>query len=621
MLKSTGIYRVLMIVLSGIYVCQAVGQPDRWQQKVMYKMDIDFNTEKHQYTGKQHLVYFNNSPDTLNRVFYHLYFNAFQPGSGMDVRSRTIADPDGRISDRISRLKPDEIGYIKVNNLLQDNKPLRYQVEGTILEVVLDHPLLPGRQTTLDMDYEAQVPLQIRRSGRSSAEGIDYSMSQWYPKLCEYDYQGWHANPYIGREFYGVWGDFDVTISMDKDYVIGASGYLQNPDEIGYGYESEGVKVKHKGKKLSWHFIAPNVHDFVWGADRDYKHGVFVRKNGMVIHTFYQPGMNADSWTRLPEIMDKVFDYADEHLGVYPYKQYSFIQGGDGGMEYPMATLITGERSLVSLVGVSTHELMHSWYQMLLGTNESLYAWMDEGFADYFASDVMNFLRRQQFIPGNPVPNPHAGAISSYVGFSQSGLEEPMNTHADHFVTNAGYSVGSYVKGEVLLVQLQYIIGKQAFDKGMLQYYYSWRYKHPNENDFIRVMEKTSDLELDWFKEYFVHTTHTIDYAVKSVDVLGDSSVIVLDKLGYMPMPLDVEITYTDGSRDLYNIALDLMRGNKPSEREEVKYEILPDWQWTNPSYRFAIPADKGKISSVQIDPSGRLADVKPANNLYKVNP
>lgn len=596
-------------------------QPDRWQQAIDYKMEIDFDVKKHQFKGTQKVVYTNNSPDELDQVFYHLYFNAFQPGSMMDVRSQTIADPDPRVGARIGALKPDEIGYHKIIALKQNGKPVKFEVVGTILEVTLNDPIAPNSKATFDMEFESQVPVQIRRSGRDNAEGIAYSMAQWYPKMSEYDYQGWHANPYIGREFHGVWGDFDVKITIDKDYIIGGSGYLQNPNEIGYGYEDQGVKVKQKGKKLTWHFVAPQVHDFMWAADPDYVHTTFKCKDGMVMHFYYQPGeRTTENWEALPKIMDRAFDYINKTYGQYPYKQYSFVQGGDGGMEYPMATLITGERGLGSLVGVSVHELMHSWYQMVLGTNESLYAWMDEGFTSYASANVMNHLKEEKLIPGRVADDPNLNSYGSYINFSQSGLEEPLSTHADHFQTNSAYSVAAYVKGAVFLHQLQYVIGKDAFKAGMLRYFDTWKFKHPNANDFIRVMEKQSGLELDWYREYFVNTTFTIDYAVKSIIAGGapNTAKVTLERVGKMPMPIDLEVTYTDGTTEIFNIPLRIMRGNKPSDYGDVKYTVAEDWPWTHPTYELRIPVNVGKIKSVKIDPSGRLADIEKGNNMLE---
>ncbi|MFK7807228.1 MAG: hypothetical protein AB8F74_05430, partial [Saprospiraceae bacterium] len=178
---------------------------DRWQQAVDYTMNIDMDVKKHQMKGTQKLVYTNNSPDELNKVFYHLYFNAFQPGSMMDVRNITLGDSDPRVGSRIGNLKDNEIGYHKITSLKQNGKDVSYEVVGTILEVTLNEPIKPNSNVTFDMEFNSQVPVQIRRSGRDNKEGISYSMSQWYPKLAEYDYQGWHANPYIGREFHAVW--------------------------------------------------------------------------------------------------------------------------------------------------------------------------------------------------------------------------------------------------------------------------------------------------------------------------------------------------------------------------------------------------------------------------------
>ena len=597
-------------------VAIANGQPDRWQQKAKYVMDIDFDVKKHQYEGKQTLTYFNNSPDTLGRVFYHLYFNAFQPNSMMDVRSRTIPDPDPRVSNRIELLGEDEIGYHKVNSLTQNGKKLQYEVVGTILEVDLVEPILPGSSTVFVMDFEAQVPLQIRRSGRDNAEGISYSMAQWYPKMAEYDYQGWHANPYIGREFYGIWGDFEVNITIDKDYIIGGTGYLQNPGEIGYGYNG-GRPVKKKGRKLTWKFKAPNVHDFVWAADPDYTHDVLARKNGNTLHFFYQKNENTEeTWAQLPEIMDRAFDFINENYGQYPYRQYSFIQGGDGGMEYPMATLITGERSLSSLVGVSVHELMHSWYQMVLGTNESLYAWMDEGFTSWASAEIMNHLREEGLIPGQPSPDPHLNSYGGYVNFAKSGTDEPLSTHSDHYVTNSGYGVSAYVKGHIFLSQLEYVIGEEDFRSGMLRYYNTWKFKHPNANDFIRIMERESGLELDWFKEYYVNTTYIPDYAVGEIKASENGgTTVMLEKLGVTPMPLDVKVVYTDGKEAYFNIPLRIMRGHKPLMVEGQKATLLPDWPWTHPEYKFELPVGPESIKEVIIDPSGRMLDGNRNNN------
>lgn len=593
---------------------------DRWQQRAEYTMDIDFDHTKHQYKGTQKLVYYNNSPDELTKAFYHLYNNAFQPGSSMDVRSRTIKDPDPRVTDRISKLKPDEIGYMNIKSLKMNGKPCKFEAVGTILEVTLPEKIAPLSKVTFECEFDAQVPIQIRRNGRNSREGVDYSMAQWYPKMCEYDYQGWHANPYVGREFYGIWGDFDVTIHIDKDFTLGGTGTLQNPDEIGKGY-SDKATPKITNGKLAWHFKAENVHDFMWGADTQYKHISLKADDGTLMRFFYIPSERTENWNKLPAIMAKVFEYNAKNYGKYPYSEFAFVQGGDGGMEYPMSTLITGERPLPSLVGVAVHELFHSWYQGVLGSNESLYSWMDEGFTSFGSNHAMNYLKELGLIPGQkPEKDPIASDVQGYCRFALSGQEEPLTTHSDHFITNTAFSIGSYVKGCAFLQQVNYIVGEENFKKGMLDYFNTWKFKHPNANDFIRVHEKISGLELDWFKEYFVQTTYTIDYSVNNVTENGNNTKVTLRKSGIMPMPLDVVVSYSNGTTENFYIALDILRGEKPNENPKQKRTVLPRWQWTNSTYTFDINASKGKITSIEIDPSMRMADVKRDNNKWISN-
>lgn len=590
---------------------------DRWQQYANYYMEIDMDVNTNRFQGIQKLEYTNNSPDVLDQVFYHLYFNAFQPGSMMDVRSRTIKDPDRRVRDRISKLSDEEIGYQKIFSLKQDGEDVKFEVVGTVLEVQLAKPIQPGQKVTFDMTFEGQVPLQIRRSGRDNAEGVRYTMTQWFPKLAEYDYQGWHADEYIGREFYGVWGDYEIKISIDKDYVVGGTGYLQNPLEIGHGYEDEGQTVNKKieNGKLTWHFIAPNVHDFAWAADPDYVHDKLTMDNGMVLHFFHQKGQNEKNWAELMPLAEQAFEYANEHFGQYPYKQFSVIQGGDGGMEYPMSTMITGMRG--SLLGVTIHEAMHDWYHGVLGNNEALTPWMDEGFTSYASSRISRHLRANGNEEPTTIENLGMSANGGYLRIAMSGVEEPLSTHGDHYNLNGAYSAASYSKGSVWMSQLGYVIGEEALDKGLLEYFNTWKFKHPNPNDVLRVFERVSGLELDWYNEYFVYTTKKIDYGIQNVVGEGNSTKVTLEKVGLMPMPTDVVVTYKDGTKEVHYMALRMMRGEKPAETNDPRV-VHADWPWTNPSYDLNIDRPISDIASIEIDPSGRMADVNRENNAWK---
>ena len=665
---------ILLFVMGCSMVAGSQAQADRWQQRVKYSMDINMDVTTNRFAGTQKLEYFNNSPDTLKRVFYHMYWNAFQPGSMMDVRSRELGkglytkgqpDWDGRVRDRINNLKPDEIGYQKVNALTMNGVKQEYIMHETILEVVLSKPILPKTKVVFDMNFEAQVPLQIRRSGRDNPNtGVRYSMSQWYPKLCEYDYEGWHADPYIAREFYGIWGDFDVNITIDKNYTLGGTGYLTNAQQIGHGYEAPGTKaVVPAGDKLTWKFTAPNVHDFMWAADPDYKHIVRQIQNGPAIHVLYKKNdehlktlyeaLNATAkannyggkfenfvkdyearWNEVAEAAVTVLPFIESKFGAYPYKQYSFIHGGDGGMEYPMATLIH-----TSSLGTAFHEWMHSWYQMMLGTNELEYCWMDEGFTSYAESLVSEYYRgvsgksveqgttgtgpRKKTIDQNYKkadifngdPNPHEDAYQNYFGLAKSGLEEPLTTHADHYETNRAYGAAAYSKGEVFMEQLGYIVGASVRDQILHEYYNTWRFKHPNVNDLMRVAEKASNMQLGWYREYFVNTTKTINYGIDSIWSEGNKTKVRLKRIGKFPMPVDLMVVYKDGSRHLQYIPVSFMYGAKANEYGNTEFVKHAAWPWTNPTYEILIDKPLTELKSLEIDPSQRLADVDKSNN------
>jgi hypothetical protein len=615
-------YLMIMRILFVFFLfCGFTAQGQYWQQRVEYKMDIDVDAAKHQYDGTQELKYTNNSPDTILKVYYHLYFNAFKPGSMMDARNLFLADSDKRVGSRISNLKPEEFGWMNVKEVKQGKKKLKIRENETILEVILDKPLLPGKTTELNMEWQAQVPLQIRRNGRDNSEGIEFSMAQWYPKLCAYDADGWHPNQYIGREFYGNWGDFTVNIRMDSKYILAAGAYLTNANDIGYGYTSQqsGGKPDKEGK-LTWKFFVDNVHDFAWAADPDYTHTQIKAQDGSIMRFFWQKGQGYDDqWQKLPAIMDRARTIMNERFGKYPYKEYAFIQGGDGGMEYPLATLITGNRPLNSLVGVSVHEQLHSWYQMMLGTNEALYAWMDEGFTSYAETIVENELAREGLLPGQTADeNPFAGNYRGYVALATSGKEEPLTTHADYFNTNYGYGVASYVKGCVFLKQLEYIIGPEAVQRGLHRYYNEWRFKHPDVQDFIRIMEKESGIELDWYKQGWVDQTWTIDYGITAVEKESrKATAITIQRKGRLAMPIEVLVTFKNGEKELYYAPLEAMNGEKPATNNGIERETVQAHRWVDGSFTIEIDEKFKKIAKVELNPDRTMADIDPKNDTW----
>ncbi len=594
---------------------------ENWQQRVDYDMQIEVDDAQFQYDGKMKLEYTNNSPEKLDKVYFHIYYNAFQPGSAMDYRLTNIKDPDGRmitkesngtIKSRIAALSEENIGFQKIQSLKQNGKNLTYSVNGTILEVKLVNPLAPGQKTTFDMVWKAQVPELIRRGGKNSKEGVDFSMTQWYPKMAHYDAYGWHLDEYIGREFVAPFGNFDVKIKIQKDYVIGGSGKLMNPDNV-KGYTTKGT-AKSEGlkqtEKVIWQFHAENIHDFAWAADKEF---VVSKQKVLDGPEVYFVRMNDESlaktWKEAETPTLQFFEFMSRNFGKYPWETYTIVQGGDGGMEYGTATLITGKRGFDSLVGVIYHEVAHSWFQHLFGINETVDEWMDEGFTSY--AEHLAYLE----IFKKPMePNPNYPAYEGYFDLAKSGYEEPMSLLADYYDTNYAYGVEAYVKGQVFLIQLEYIIGKENLKQTFLEFYKDWKFKHPTPNDFRRTAEKISGLNLKWYENLFVNTTRTIDYAVSNVT----SNSIDLKNLSNFPMPIDLLVEYSDGSKELFYIPNLELRGEKPAEGfdlyKETKRTVLKPWIWTNPDYSVKISKP---VKRVIIDPTLRLADLNYSNNTY----
>ncbi|MCX6211385.1 MAG: M1 family metallopeptidase [Bacteroidetes bacterium] len=639
---------ILCILALIIFVNFSNAQADRWQQHIDYKINAALDVTTNLVKGTEELIYTNNSPDTLRKVYFHMYWNAFAPNSAMDIRSRelgknylsvrrgapissastllgvdNVQDWDSRVKDRISNLTTKDIGYQKISQLIINGKVQKLIEHETILEVQLTQSIAPKATVKMSLQFEAQVPIQIRRSGRDNAEGLRYSMSQWYPKLVEYDEQGWNTNPYIAREFYGVWGNFDVTIQLDKNYMVAATGVLQNPKAIA---NAAGLKA--------WNFKGNNIHDFVWAADDHFKHLSKEVRKGLTLHVYYKEKTIAEdsAWANVLWAAEKALPYMEKKYGAYPYPQYSFIQGGDGGMEYAMATLIKGPG-----LGTVFHEWMHNWYQHVLGNNESLYPWLDEGFAS-FAEDDISFWYAQNVAIASPfiseaakkqllvnnekskiiMPYIQYGNYGSYLALAKSNLEEPMSTHSDHYNTNYAYSSAAYSKGATLLGYLGYIIGDSLRDATLLNYYNVWKFKHPNSNDFFRSAEKTSGIQLQWLKEYWVNSTKTIDYGLNDIQAENNTAIISIQRYGKMPAPIEVLITYKDGSTELHYIPLDLMLSNKVPETTQNRI-VHPEWKWVQPTYTFETTKPINALKTIEIDPSQRMPDINRSNNKLEI--
>ena len=581
-----------------------------WQQAVEYTMEVALDHESATYSGVQKIVYTNNSPETLNKVFYHLYFNAFKPGSEMAVRQKNSADKNTRFKVSIDSLTPKQEGYLRVSGLTQNGVLLNPIDSETILEVPLHASIAPGESAIFELSFEGHVPDVIRRAGKNSREGIAFSMAQWYPKMAEYDREGWNADPYTGREFHGVWGNFDVKITLNKDFMVAASGYLQNAETIGKGY-SDRKRAKTKKGKITWHYIAPMVHDFTWAADVDYIHDTYPGPNDVDLHFFYKNDPEIiENWKKLQPHTAELMEYYNSKVGQYPYKQYSVVQGGDGGMEYAMLTLITGGRNYSSLFGVTAHELAHSWFQHVLATNETKHEWMDEGFTSFISSLAENEILNQN------KDFPLEGSYRGYYALAASGGEMPQSTNANRYYHNYAYERTAYSKGAVFLGQLSYIVGKEKVFEILQTYYNEWKFKHPLPNDLRRIAERVSGIQLQWFLTDWTQTTNKINYSIAAVEESADGTAIRLKRKEVMPMPLEILIQYKNGEIELHYIPISLMRGEKENPYG-LEWKIQPDWTWANLDYSFTIDKEKNQIEAIVIDPSNLMADIDKTDNFY----
>ncbi len=591
-----------------------------WQQHIEYKMNIEVDTQNFTYDGEQQITYTNNSPNTLHKVYFHLYWNAFQSGSMMDQNLIAMGSKgDTKIMknkgtktnpqwvSEITLLEAKDYGKQRIISLTQNGTPLTYRVEGTILEVTLAQPILAHTSTQFDMKWKTNIPPVLRRGGKNNTEGVDFSMTQWYPKMVEYNYDGWHANEYIGKEFHGVFGDFDVKITIDANYVVGAGGEIQNPTEVnGYGGTPK--------RKQTYHFVANNIHDFAWVADPNFVVEIQEPRIGPKTYYVYNKKEYGTHWEEVKPYVENFWIFMNEYFGEYQYPTYSILQGGDGGMEYGACTLIMGKhKKLEDLASLIFHEAAHSWFQHIVATDENTEAWLDEGLTTYAQDLCMDVLfdKKQN--------NPYLDAYGQYLYAYQEGKEEPMSTLADHFKTQLGYSVGAYYKAEVFFSQLGYIIGEENLKKTLKRYFEDWKLKHPTSRDLKHIAQEVSGMNLRWYFNQFVTTTDAIDYKIKKVKAVGNQTEITLERVEEIAMPIDFFVVGKIGNPVLYYIPLKLLRGEKPNDYPNLKREILPDWGWTQKTYTFKIDQPLSEIKAFVIDASTRLADINYEDNVYEV--
>jgi hypothetical protein len=632
------------IALFLFVVSNAFAQPsDYWQQHVSYTISGTLIDSIHSFDGKLSVVYTNNSPDTLHEVWFHLYYNAFQPGSMMYERAKALNDRG--IVEKIDHYKRSDWGEQRIpeveefhaghgaNYEIVKMKP-KFEVAGTIMKVELNYALPPHDSVIIIMPFFVEIPPLTRRGGWMNDAGIKYSMSQWYPKICEYDREGWHHQEYVAREFYGVYGDFDVRMNVPAKYCVGSTGQCQNPEVVGWGYDQiahgikkgkfypDSVPSTQYSKLIPWHFKASNVHDFAWVA-HEYIHEWDTWSDTVTVHCLYKPS-EEQYWSEAMPNTFKMLDHHSKKVGWYQYRNFTNTHGGDGGMEYPQL-IMDGNPGL----GLIMHEGGHQWFYGMIGNNETRYAFLDEGFTEFIEMTGVEatYGRHHERDPNRdsswltrtfiPAPDMRRDYYRSYLDLAAAGYEEPLTIPHDWFRENI--NAGQvYFKTLAGLAQLEYVLGDSVFWAGMHEYFRRWHFHHPNLNDFKRTMQDVSGADLDYYFDEWFGSTRTMDYAACGLnsDKQDDGTYRTTVKLKNKSLgvaPIDLTLHYDDGSTGIATIPLSVNQG-LGYKKPEAGRLFFPSWDWVSPEYKGSINTPKG-VDWYEIDSSCRLMDLNRRNN------
>jgi Aminopeptidase N len=506
--------KLLFIAIAGIFHITTYAQ-DYWQQEVKYNIQVSLNDQQHSLRGHLSLNYINHSPDTLYFIWFHLWPNAYKDSS--TALAKQLA-ADKTSSKNILAQEP---GYIDSLQFKINGQAVQTETDSAHIDMVkllLAQPLLPGDSATITTPFFVQLPPYFSRSGHN---GQQYMVCQWYPKPAVYDRHGWHPIPYLDQgEFYSEYGRFTVHITLPSEYVVGATGTLQTPDEL-KKYQQLGTENNKGGKELKYKADAPgtlktlqytgeNIHDFAWFASRDF----IIRCDTLQlaadtivqVFSYGQPNGNKQWKNSTSYIKDAVKHYS-KWIGQYPYPVVQAVEGpknlSSGGMEYPMITLITSPGAgELELDAVITHEVGHNWFYGILGSNERDHPWMDEGINTYYQFRYEAEKYRSNSIFGGALPkdlkklSPNEFQARIYNALNKLPAQQAIKTGSTGFTNKEDYGMVVYIKTAVWLFLLENALGRDVLDRALHTYYKEWQFRHPYPEDFKHVLEKVSEKDL-----------------------------------------------------------------------------------------------------------------------------
>jgi len=599
-------------VARGTRTLTGVPGPNYWQQYATYRLEAELNPVLKRVTGRGRVVYYNRSPDTLPAVYVQAYQNLFRPDAKRNQQTPKLGGID---FDRVV------VGGKTLSELAKPDEP-GYTVTGTIMEIRLPAPVAP--HDSLVMDFGWQFRVQSETAPRGGQDGEVWLISYWYPQLAVYDdVNGWQTDQYLGRgEFYMGYADYDVTLTVPTGWVMDATGSLDNAADVlspqtrarldsargGSGIvhvvtekdkADSAVTARGTDGKLTWHWRARNVRDFVWGTSPRYlwdaARAVTDSAGGQVssslVSTLYRPEGVRSYWDEAARYGRHAVEFFSRKLWPYPYPQMTAVDGPDGcgGMEFPMLTCIGGTYDSLTMYEVVSHEIGHMWFPMMVGSDEKRFGWQDEGFTQYDQSQAM-----ADFFKGF---DDEARNRNYYLRAAEAGYEEDMMKPADKYNSDPGYGVAAYWKPAALLVGLREVLGRETFEKAFREYGRRWLGKHPTPWDFWNTFDDVTGQDLSWFWKEWFFETWKLDQALDTVRTEGDSVAIVLENRGRIVMPAPLAITREGGAVEHVTVPVDVWFGG------ERRYTL-----W--------LPG-KPKVIKVELDPNHALPDVDRADQTW----
>jgi len=579
------------------------GQPGHayWQQRVDYRIDATLDTTTHVIRGRESIRYTNNSPDALAYLWMFLEQNIC---SRSGITEKLDQPPLMFLGSTFDFSCKGFDGGVTLEHVRVGGQELRPAIHGTTMRIDLPRPLAPGRMLDLDIAWRFSVPPY--GAGRMGRDGSLYQIAQWYPRLAVYDdVRGWNHDPYIGAgEFYLEYGSFDVNLTLPSNYTVAATGRLRNPEVVLTPEQRsrlasarsatepvpiitsvEAGKLGTPSRTATWRFTADSVRDFAFAAGSQLRWDASAYRQ-VLVHTLYRP--SAPEWEEANQMVRDALQYFSEQWYPYPYSHITSVEGPIEGMEYPMLTFDPRAPSREERQWVLAHELGHQWMPMIVGSNERLYPWMDEGFNTFI--DLAGAAR---YFAGTAYGDSiEVHPLHLYQDHAIPGQEQPLITRPvevkDLFWTG-------YQKPALMMQTLRYeVLGKERFDAAFRAYLRAWAYKHPTPADFFRLMRDASGMDLDWYWRDWVFTTARLDQAVDSIGRTRDGEKVFLSNRGSMMLPLEMDLTFRDGSK------------------ERVR---LPVEMW-NQGSKFAYRLRSAReVSRVVIDPRRVLPDIDRANN------